>query len=114
MAQTAATQRTNQAREEALVTENPSFEWIEVTIDCIDVEAVSKFWCHLLGVNRVDDPLPGWARAAPLTNHRRSVAAPATYLRNAARVAAAVELKYPGGSMKPHSWNVEPLVRARR
>ena len=46
------------------MTENPSFEWIEVTIDCVDVEAVSKFWCHLLGVNRVDDPLPGWARAA--------------------------------------------------
>ena len=46
------------------MTENPSFEWIEVTIDCIDVEAVSEFWCRLLGVNRVDDPLPGWARAA--------------------------------------------------
>ena len=51
---------------------------------------------------------------APLTNHRRSLAAPTTYRRNAARVAAAVELKYSGGSMKPHSWNVRPLVRARR
>jgi hypothetical protein len=25
-----------------------------------------------------------------------------------------VELKYSGGSMKPHSLNLEPLVRARR
>jgi hypothetical protein len=25
-----------------------------------------------------------------------------------------VELKYSGGLMKPHSWNVRPLVRARR
>ena len=32
----------------------------------------------------------------------------ATYLRNAARVAAAVELKYSGGLMKPHSLNAEP------
>jgi hypothetical protein len=36
------------------------------------------------------------------------------YRRNAAWVAAAVELKYPGGSMKPRSLNAEPLVRARR
>ncbi len=36
------------------------------------------------------------------------------YRRNAARVAAAVELKYWGGSMKPHSLNAEPLVTARR
>ena len=50
----------------------------------------------------------------PLPNHRRSPAAPTTYRRNAARTAAAVELKYSGGSMKPHSLNVEPLVRARR
>jgi len=35
-------------------------------------------------------------------------------LRQAFRTAAAVELKYSGGSMKPHSLNVEPLVRARR
>ena len=38
----------------------------------------------------------------------------AIYRRNAARTAAAVELKYSGGSMKPHSLNAEPLVRARR
>jgi len=37
-----------------------------------------------------------------------------TYRRNAARVAAAVELKYSAGLMKPHSLNAEPLVRARR
>lgn len=46
------------------MTGDPAFEWIEVTIDCIDVEAVSRFWCQLLGVSRVEDPLPGWARAA--------------------------------------------------
>ena len=51
---------------------------------------------------------------AQRTNHRRFVSAPTTYRRNAARVAAAVELKYSGGSMKPHSLNVRPLVRARR
>jgi hypothetical protein len=45
---------------------------------------------------------------------RRSLAAPTTYRRNAARTAAAVELKYSGGSMKPHSLNGRPLVRARR
>jgi len=52
------------------------------------------------------------ASDAPLANRRRSVAAPAAYRRNAARVAAAVELKYPGGSAKPRSWNARPLVRA--
>ena len=38
----------------------------------------------------------------------------ATYRRNAARTAAAVELKYSGGSMKPHSLNAEPLATDRR
>jgi hypothetical protein len=37
-----------------------------------------------------------------------------TYRQNAARVAAAVELKYSDGSMKPHSLKFWPLVRARR
>jgi hypothetical protein len=37
-----------------------------------------------------------------------------TYRRNAARVAAAVELKYSGGWMKPHSRNLTPSVTARR
>ena len=36
------------------------------------------------------------------------------YRRNAARTAAAVELKYSGGSMKPHSLNLEPLATDRR
>jgi hypothetical protein len=54
------------------------------------------------------------ASLLPLPNHRRSLAAPTTYRRKAARTAAAVELKYSGGSMKPHSLNAEPLVRARR
>jgi hypothetical protein len=39
---------------------------------------------------------------------------PAAYRRNAVRTAAAVDLKYSGGSMKPHSLNAEPLVTARR
>ena len=39
---------------------------------------------------------------------------PPAYRRNAARTAAAVELKYPGGSMKPHSLNATPPARARR
>jgi hypothetical protein len=59
-----------------------------------------------------------WQHADPITvpsgNHRRSAAAPTAYRPNAARTAAAVELKYPGGSMKPHSLNTRPLVRARR
>lgn len=40
--------------------------------------------------------------------------APAAYRRNAALTAAAVALKYPGGSMKPHSLNGEPALTARR
>jgi hypothetical protein len=51
---------------------------------------------------------------APLPSRGRSLAAPSAYRRNAARTAAAVELKYSGGSMKPHSLNAAPLVRARR
>ena len=39
---------------------------------------------------------------------------PASYRRNAAATAAAVALKYSGGSMKPHSLKAEPLVMARR
>ena len=48
-----------------------------------------------------------------LPGHRRSLAAPVAYRPNASRTAAAVELKYSGGSMKPHSLNAQPLVRAR-
>jgi predicted enzyme related to lactoylglutathione lyase len=40
-------------------------DWIEVTIDCVDVETVATFWRDLLSVERLDDPLPGWARLAP-------------------------------------------------
>ncbi len=39
---------------------------------------------------------------------------PTTYRRNAARVAAAVSLKYSGGRMKPHSRNFTPSLTARR
>jgi predicted enzyme related to lactoylglutathione lyase len=40
-------------------------EWIEVTIDCVNVETVVAFWRGLLALERIDDPLPGWARTAP-------------------------------------------------
>jgi predicted enzyme related to lactoylglutathione lyase len=45
--------------------EEPTFEWIEVTIDCVDVELMAGFWGTLLHLDRLDDPLPGWARLAP-------------------------------------------------
>ena len=44
--------------------EEQSIEWIAVTIDCRDVGAVADFWRQLLGLVRLEDPLPGWARAA--------------------------------------------------
>jgi predicted enzyme related to lactoylglutathione lyase len=47
------------------LTAEPTFEWIEVTIDCLDVEVVAGFWQRLLRLDRVNDPLPGWARLAP-------------------------------------------------
>jgi hypothetical protein len=42
----------------------PLIEWIEVTIDCRDVRAVAEFWRELLGLVGLEDPLPGWMRAA--------------------------------------------------
>jgi hypothetical protein len=57
------------------------------------------------------------ARHAPFYRKGLTIRAsrePTTYRPNAARTAAAVELKYSGGSMKPHSLNLEPLARARR
>ena len=50
----------------------------------------------------------------PRSKRQESRPGRATYRRNAARVAAAVDLKYSAGLMKPHSLNAEPLVRARR
>jgi predicted enzyme related to lactoylglutathione lyase len=44
--------------------EEPLIEWIEVTIDCGNVGVVAEFWRQLLGLVRLEDPLPGWARAA--------------------------------------------------
>src|SRR6202034_2005495 len=52
----------------------------------------------LRGIGRADDGPPSFGS--------RTDDVP----RNAARVAAAVELKYSGGSMKPHSRNVRPLL----
>ena len=43
----------------------PVIDWIEVTIDCLNVGLVAEFWGRLLGLDRLADPLPGWARAAP-------------------------------------------------
>src|SRR5580693_2029031 len=42
----------------------PLIEWIEVTIDCGNVGAVAEFWRELLGLVRLEDPFPGWMRAA--------------------------------------------------
>ena len=42
----------------------PLIEWIEVTIDCRNVGVVAEFWRQLLGLAPLDDPLPGWRRAA--------------------------------------------------
>jgi predicted enzyme related to lactoylglutathione lyase len=39
-----------------------SMEWIEVTVDCVNVEVVAEFWRQLLGLSRLENPLPGWAR----------------------------------------------------
>lgn len=43
----------------------PTFNWVEVTVDCVNVELVAGFWQALLRVDRLDDPLPDWARLAP-------------------------------------------------
>jgi len=63
----------------------------------------------------------GNARQSALTrsNAARGIAtgspcATMSYRPNAARVAAAVALKYSGGRMKPHSWNLTRSVMARR
>jgi predicted enzyme related to lactoylglutathione lyase len=42
----------------------PLIEWIEVTIDCREVGVVAEFWRRLLGLSPLEDPLPGWQRAA--------------------------------------------------
>ena len=39
--------------------EEPLIEWIAVTIDCGNVGAVAEFWRQLLGLVRLEDPLPG-------------------------------------------------------
>jgi predicted enzyme related to lactoylglutathione lyase len=37
----------------------PVIEWIEVTIDCGNVGRVAEFWRQLLGLDPLEDPLPG-------------------------------------------------------
>ena len=52
------------AQIEGGVAREPLIEWIEVTIDCREVGVVAEFWRQLLGLALLDDPLPGWRRAA--------------------------------------------------
>ena len=59
-------------------------------------------------------PSREWDVGALPTNRSRSLLPTMTYRRNAARVAAAVSLKYSGGRMKPHSRNFTPSLTARR
>ena len=72
--------------------------------------------CAVAPLNDVLGDLYGRAHARTAERARRTIerARTTTYRRNAARVAAAVELKYSRGRMKPHSLNAEPLVMARR
>lgn len=42
----------------------PRVDWIAVTIDCCAVGVVAEFWRQLIGLDRLEDPLPGWQRAA--------------------------------------------------
>ncbi|MGH9091120.1 MAG: hypothetical protein ACRDZR_07060 [Acidimicrobiales bacterium] len=37
----------------------PSPAWIEVTINCVDVEVVAGFWCRLLGLDRAEESAAG-------------------------------------------------------
>jgi predicted enzyme related to lactoylglutathione lyase len=38
----------------------------EITVDCVDVEAVATFWAAVLGTE-LREPLPGWRRLGPMT-----------------------------------------------
>ena len=40
-------------------------DWLEVTIDCLSVATVARFWSQLLGLSMREPPLPGWARSDP-------------------------------------------------
>jgi predicted enzyme related to lactoylglutathione lyase len=42
-----------------------SVDWLEVTIDCLSVTTVARFWAQLLGLSMREPPLPGWARSDP-------------------------------------------------
>ena len=46
---------------------SPSFILAEITIDCIDVKAVARFWSSVLGAE-LWAPLDGWLRLGPLTD----------------------------------------------
>jgi predicted enzyme related to lactoylglutathione lyase len=43
-----------------------SFSLHEITVDCVDVEAVAAFWAAILG-SELREPLPGWRRLGPMT-----------------------------------------------
>lgn len=42
-----------------------SFTLHEITVDCVDVEAVAAFWAAILG-SELREPLPGWRRLGPM------------------------------------------------
>jgi hypothetical protein len=45
------------------VSGSPLFQWTEVTIDCQRVGVTAEFWGRLLLLERLSNPLPGWARS---------------------------------------------------
>ena len=46
-----------------------SFRLHEITIDCLEVERVGRFWAALLGGD-VHEPMPGWLRLASAADGR--------------------------------------------
>jgi predicted enzyme related to lactoylglutathione lyase len=44
-----------------------SFVLHEITVDCVDVEAVARFWSTVLRAE-LREPLPGWRRLGPMTD----------------------------------------------
>ena len=43
-----------------------TFTLHEITVDCVDVEAVAAFWAAILRAE-LREPLPGWRRLGPMT-----------------------------------------------
>ena len=47
----------------SIITFVVSFRLHEITVDCLDIERVGRFWAGLLGGD-VHEPMPGWLRLA--------------------------------------------------